>query len=147
MASENLGENIVLRLSTYGDGWAGRIKQTIREWAAGGMGEKEIIERLTSELTSGGGIFESIMRGFGETTGGAVDYIANAQTFSEWEGEDAWEWITMRDQYVCDEVASDCESRDSVIKSYSEWVAMGLPGAGTTTCRYRCRCIIRPVNK
>jgi hypothetical protein len=144
--ADDIGEQIVLRLVSKGDGWAGRIKQTIIDWSAAGMGEKEIIDRLRSELQSGGSIFEGIMKGFGEVTGESVDYVSIDQLHEEWGGENAWEWITRRDNSVCNEVDSDCEYRDGEIKTWEEWQAMGLPGTGTTTCAWRCRCILRPVD-
>lgn len=139
-----VGERIVLQLATEGDGWTGRITQQIKSWAAAGMGEKEIIANLSSELKSGGGLFESMMKGFKNATGQAVDYVSVEQVHEEWKGEDLWIWITRRDKSVCHDKETDCEFRESVSMTWAEWEAMGLPGLGTTTCDWRCRCVLRP---
>jgi hypothetical protein len=142
--TSSVGERIILKMSVDGDGWGGRIKQMIKSWAASGMSEENIYAKLSRELSSGGSVFESIMKGFGETTGQAVDYVSIEQAHDEWDGEDAWMWVSRKDARVCDEELTDCVSRDGVTMSWEEWEAMGLPGTGTTTCRYNCRCSLVP---
>jgi len=135
-----VGERIVLKLSVEGEGWAGRIRQQIRQWAAAGMSEKDIIAKLTVDLSPGGATFESIMNGFRNVTGEAVDYVSVEQVHEQWKGPDRWMWITINDENRC----SDCADRHGEVKTWAEWEALGLPGMGTTVCGWRCRCALEP---
>ena len=61
-------------------------------------------------------------------------------------------WISVHDRNVCgkklpageDSVRISCWHRHGKVKVYSEWRRMGLPGAGVTLCRKRCRCRVIP---
>lgn len=137
---DKYAERIILKLSTTGEGWSERIKQQVKDWAASGMNEDEIIKKLTKELSRGGTLFEGIMGSFGNITGEAVDYMSIEQVHEEWSGIDRWTWVTVRDENRCD----DCAERDGQVKTWEEWEALGLPGLGATICGWRCRCTLEP---
>lgn len=50
-------------------------------------------------------------------------------------------WITEGDSSVC----SPCKRRGGVVKTYSEWRVLGMPGAGVCLGEDRCRCDLRRV--
>jgi hypothetical protein len=135
-----IGERIILKLSSAGQGWSERIKQQIRDWAASGLDNDAIMAKLTKELSSGGTLFEAMMNGFRNVTGEAVDYVSIDQVHEEWQGVNRWTWVTVHDENRCD----DCAERDGEAKTWEEWEAVGLPGLGATVCGWRCRCTLEP---
>lgn len=60
-------------------------------------------------------------------------------------------WVTRYDGNVCGKDATgpnawrvSCWHRHKMEKTYNEWKRAGLPGAGVTYCRRRCRCVLFP---
>ena len=137
-----LGERITLKLTTEADGWAARIEQRIKSWAAAGLSEAIIEQKLTEACSPGGDIYESIMSGFRNVTGEAVDFITVEEAHRNWKGPDQWIWISIEDPSRCE----DCAERDGRIQSWQEWEAEGLPGMGATVCGWRCRCSLEPAD-
>ncbi len=140
VASRELQDRIILKLSVTGEGWAERIKQQLRDWAASGMSEDEIIKKITKELSVGGTIFEAMVGNFANIAGEATDYVSIDQVHEEWKGANEWTWLTVHDDNRCD----DCAERDGQTKTWEEWEALGLPGLGATICGWRCRCDLEP---
>jgi hypothetical protein len=138
--TRDIGEKILLKLSVEGEGWGGRIKQQIKSWGAAGMSEADIIAKLEKDLAPGGATFESMMNGFRNVTGEAVDYVSIEEVHDNWAGSDRWMWITVNDDNRCE----DCGDRHGMVKTWEEWEALGMPGMGTTVCGWRCRCALEP---
>ncbi len=136
----DIGERIILKLTVLGNGWAGKLKQQIKEWAAAGLDEKTILEKLETDFAPGGRTFEAIVKAFGNATGEAVDYVAVEQVHEEWGGVDRWTWVSNNDANRCE----DCAKLDGEVATWDEWEAMGLPGMGATVCGWRCRCTLEP---
>lgn len=134
------GEFILLKLATEGEGWAGRVQQQIKAWAASGMSEANILDKLASDLAPGGVTFEAMMKAFQNAAGEVVDYLTIEQVHDEWTGPDQWIWISNTDENRCD----DCAERHGEVKTWNEWQQWGLPGMGTTVCGWRCRCALEP---
>jgi len=135
-----VGETILLRLDVEGQGWGERMRQQMRQWAAAGMSRNDILDALERELRPGGRLFESMMKGFKNVTGEAVDYVAVEEVHDNWKGSDEWMWIAVDDNSTCE----DCTDRDGEVRAWAEWEGMGLPGMGTTVCGWRCRCSLEP---
>ncbi len=135
-----IGERITLKLTSEADGWSGRIKQRMKSWAAAGLSEAEIKRRIKAACSPGGEIYESIISGFRNVTGEAVDFVTIEESHRRWTGPDRWIWITIDDLDRCE----DCEERDGEVRTWAEWEAMGLPGMGATRCGWRCRCTLEP---
>jgi hypothetical protein len=140
MAKVRISTRIMLKLSSGGESWGQRIEQALKQWAAAGMSEDNIVARLEDEVSPGGRMFESIMKSFRNSTGEVVDYVTVEEVHSNWEGEDRWIWIAVNDENRCE----DCSDRNEEVKSWDEWEALGLPGMGTTVCSWRCRCSLEP---
>lgn len=51
-----------------------------------------------------------------------------------------WQWIT-----VSTRPCPDCQPRAGKVFPYSEWVKLGIPGAGRTICGPACRCKLLPI--
>ena len=50
-------------------------------------------------------------------------------------------WVAVGDKNTC----PDCIVRAGMpAMLYKDWVSLGLPGAGLTVCRDRCRCFLMP---
>lgn len=79
------------------------------------------------------------MSGFRNAGGVAVNYVSDEQRHDEWKGPDRWMWISINDEDRC----SDCADRDGKVKTWGEWVALGMPGEGTK-CEWQCRCRLEP---
>lgn len=133
-------QKIILRLSIDGEGLGMSVRQMIKTWAASGMSEEAILAQLQTQLSPGGTLFERIMAGFRNATGEAVAFISQEQVHADWQGEDSWTWVAIRDANTCE----DCETRHGEMRTWDEWVALGLPGSGATVCGYRCRCELVP---
>ncbi|MDD5391084.1 MAG: hypothetical protein PHD37_17235 [Gallionellaceae bacterium] len=140
MSDHVIGERITIKLATEAEGWGERIKQKVKLWAAAGLSEDVIVKKIKEACSPGGEIFESIMSGFRNCTGEAVDYITIEEVHRNWKGADSWIWISVEDADRCE----DCRERDGRIQSWAEWEAEGLPGTGATVCGWRCRCSLEP---
>jgi len=136
-----LAQRITLKLGVEGDGIAARILQLLKTWAAIGLSEEAIVEKITEEIQPGGSIFNALINQFSNASGQAVDYLSVEQVHENWKGPDKWVWITVTDENRCE----DCKERHGWVRTYEEWEALGIPGAGATICGWRCRCTLEPV--
>lgn len=121
------------------------IEQEIRKLKDGGMSESAIRELLLQDLVSD----ESTL--FGQFKNAMREEIAGtmAQAFeqgvaevfqAELGGEIDCRWTTVGDDDVCE----DCDPRAGMVRSLTEWRAIGLPKSGFSRCDRRCRCEISP---
>lgn len=62
------------------------------------------------------------------------DWVSAAQ--ADGDGRAEFIWLTELDDSVC----GPCEERGGDIRTYDEWAATGLPGAGVCDGGSRCRC-------
>jgi len=140
VARKGIGENIVLRFASTGEGAGSRIINQIKTMSAGGMSQDAIVARLEKELSPGGATFEAFMKQFQNAAGATVDYATVEEVHEQWDGPDRWEWVCVSDNESCE----DCLALDGVVKPWDKWVESGLPGYASR-CWWNCRCSLEPV--
>ena len=52
-----------------------------------------------------------------------------------------YRWVVARGVKHCE----DCEGRSGEVRTFTDWVALGLPASGWSRCNFRCYCILDPM--
>ena len=121
------------------DVFVSRIEQQINVFRQAGMSDTGIIESLRTDLQSNGRIFgefgNSIRRGI-------VSGIMQGSRLGQDKlyGNQLMQWISVGTPRIC----TDCEARVGEIKTYQEWIDLGLPATGWSLCREFCYCQLLP---
>jgi len=137
---KRIDQRLIMQLGLKGQSLGGNIKHEIQQMAAAGMDKAGILDALKREMSIGGRFFGMLSRGFEGAAGGAVNYVSQDAAHEAWQGADAWTWISVADENRCE----DCADLHGQTKTWAEWEAAGLPGAGATRCGWRCRCELVP---
>jgi len=119
------------------------LQQTITSLRASGASIDAIREVLLQDLNQGGIIFGAYRNSIKNTTGNAVQFMADAAIRGKYGDEDITElkWITAGVN-VCE----DCKPRHGKVASWTEWSAVGLPKSGFSVCKGNCQCQLVPSN-
>ncbi len=157
MAEENLNEileenqgnieeedNQTLLWATLGVGFAidvfvSRVEQQTNILRQAGLGDSAVIESLKTDLSGNGRIFgefgNSIKRGI-------VSGIMQGSRIGQDRvyGNQLMQWISVGTPRIC----SDCENRVGQVRSFQEWLDLGLPATGWSICREFCYCQLIP---
>ena len=56
-------------------------------------------------------------------------------------GTREYRWVVARGVKHC----KDCEARSGEVRPFTDWVALGLPATGWSSCNFRCYCILDPL--
>jgi hypothetical protein len=112
-----------------------------------GMGEDQVRQRIKSDWDNGQGMVGSFRAQAREAFNSAQQSFYGAgQTDTVAPGQDAatqlftWHAVGVR-------TCVGCVGRMGQTRTFAEWQAIGVPGAGATPCRFNCRCTLLPVEK
>ena len=121
------------------------LESTIERLQFEGLTNPQIKQRIKTQYNNKTGAFsvlfnsaEDIIRyGIRE-----VSRIGMMAVYSEILGDSAdYRWIVARGVKHCE----DCEERSGEVRSFTDWVALGLPASGWSRCNFRCYCILDPL--
>ena len=121
------------------DIFVSRIEQQINILRQAGLGDSGVIESLRTDLLSNGRIFgefsHSIKRG-------VVSGIMQGARIGQDKvyGNQLMQWVSVGTPSIC----SDCASRVGEVRTFQEWLDLGLPATGWSICREFCYCQIIP---
>ena len=105
-----------------------QIKQRIRTQYQGKTGAFAILGNSTEDLVRYG-IRESSRLGM-------------LAVYNQVLGNNApYRWVVARGVKHCE----DCEGRSGEVRTFTEWIALGLPASGWSRCNFRCYCILDPM--
>ena len=133
-------DKILLTITVQAEGIGNMVLTEVKKLAAAGMGEGEILDYLKRDFDTGGRISGIIRNTFSRTVSETLDWIPQEMMHAKFPGAKTWTWITVSDDRRCD----DCAERHGESRTWEEWEAIGLPGAGSTVCGDRCRCELVP---
>ena len=117
-----------------------RIEREIAILRGAGVGDREIIRILDTDLRTGGRIFGElrvlIKRGI---VGGIMQgfRIGQDNIFGD---SVMMRWVSVGSPRICD----DCESRVGQIDTWANWEVEGLPASGFSVCKENCYCQLVP---
>ena len=123
------------------DIFVSRIEQQINILRQAGLGDTGIVESLRTDLFNNGRIFgefgHSIKRGI-------VSGIMQGSRIGQDKvyGNQLMQWISVGTPKICE----DCEKRVGEVRSFQEWLDLGLPATGWSICREFCYCQLIPEN-
>ena len=121
------------------------LESTIERLQFEGLTNPQIKQRIKTQYNNKTGAFavlfnsaEDIIRyGIRE-----VSRIGMMAVYNEILGDSAnYRWIVARGVKHCE----DCEGRSGEVRTFSDWVALGLPASGWSRCNFRCYCILDPM--
>ena len=126
--------------------FASSLQSSIERLQFEGLTDSQVKTRINTQYRNKTGAFavlfnatEEIVR-YGIRENGRIGMMA---VFSQVFGDDAdYRWIVARGVKHCE----DCEERSGEIRPFSEWVALGLPASGWSSCNFRCYCTLDPTN-
>jgi len=137
------------------------VQQMAQAGAAGAMSMDVIVQRLLSsgstpaeveaillaDIEAEGRIFGDFLKGIRQQFDGGIKWTQERTEFAAWDkqaqkmGYASAEEMRQVWILVSDNPCPDCIDRSGMgALPRSEWVAMGLPGEGTTICGPRCHC-------
>tara|TARA_Y100000401_G_scaffold73348_1_gene59361 strand:- start:28129 stop:28638 length:510 start_codon:yes stop_codon:yes gene_type:complete len=137
-------DNQTLLWATLGVGFGidifvSRIEQQINILRQAGLGDTAVIESLRTDLSDGGRIFgefgHSIKRGI---VSGVMQGARIGQ--DSVYGNQLMQWVSVGSPNIC----PDCAKRVGEIRTFQEWLSLGLPATGWSICREFCYCQIIP---
>ena len=123
------------------DIFVSRVEQQINILRQAGLGDTGIIESLRTDVLNNGRIFgecgHSIKRGI-------VSGVMQGSRIGQDKvyGNQLMQWISVGTPKICE----DCEKRVGEIRSFQEWLDLGLPATGWSICREFCYCQLIPEN-
>ena len=125
----------------YGiDVLATRIEREIAILRGAGIGDREIIRILDTDLRTGGRIFgefrNTIKRGI---VAGVMQGFRIGQD-NIYGDSVMMRWVSVGSPRICD----DCSSRVGEIDTWENWQALGLPASGFSVCKENCYCQLIP---
>jgi hypothetical protein len=107
-----------------------------------GVDPEEVKRMLLTDVTNGTGEFQALQGVIGSQIDKALGQTAmDVSNEAVQDLADQFEWLWEPNAKHCD----TCQERNGEVKTYDEWIALGLPGAGTTDCTYWCKCTLNPV--
>ena len=124
-----------------------KINKQVGMMQAQGISQANIISNLSNDLLNGGLIFgslrtqvkESVVKGINESgrIGQYAEYAA-----AGYDENSLWRWIVVSGHRIC----PDCLPRKGQVKTYAEWVELGLPATSSLICGGFCYCILDPLD-
>lgn len=129
-------------LSILGGQMLNGILFDIANYRNSGLTDGQIKERLKSDWETGQGAISVFQKQANEQFLAAQQQFYMNGTYGDVEdpSKALFTWHAVG-QNTC----KGCLDRMGQTKTFDEWQRIGLPGAGTTPCRYNCRCTLLPV--
>ena len=140
---ETILANLEASLNKSVDDYVFATQIRAKDLLARGVSPEEVNRILLEDIKNNTGEFKQLTG----TLGAQIDK-ALSQTSLDTANEAVrdladrfrWDWEPSVVEH-CD----TCQEYNGQIKTYDEWTALGLPGAGLTDCTYWCRCTLTPV--
>ena len=139
---ETILDNLELSLNKAVDDYVFVAQTRSKELLARGVSPEEVNRILLADIKNNAGEFKKLTG----TLGAQIDK-ALGQTAMDTSNEavrdvaDQFEWTWEPQADHC----ATCEEYNGQVKSYDEWEALGLPGAGLTDCGVYCKCTLMPI--
>jgi hypothetical protein len=119
-----------------------RIRQRSSEMLGAGIAPEEIRNTLIDDIKNKSGEFGQLTGALGTAVDKSINQTAIGASDEPIKGiSDKFKWTWEPGAEHCD----TCSERNGQVKTYDEWVSLGLPGAGTTVCTIYCKCALLPV--
>ena len=117
-----------------------RIEREIAILRGSGIGDREIIRILDSDLRTGGRSF-GVLRGLIKRgiVGGIMQGFRVGQD-NIYGDNLMMRWVSVGSPRICD----DCQERVGQVDTWANWEAEGLPASGFSVCKENCYCQLIP---
>lgn len=130
------------KLKTELNSYFKQIRERSNDLLNQGVDAEQIRKVLLKDIEDGVGEFGKLKGSMGSIVDKGIFQVSNlASDDPIKELSDQFEWMEEPGAEHCD----TCTERSGQIKTYDEWKALGLPGAGTTKCGIYCKCTLMPV--
>jgi len=138
---------LVQQMAQAGVAGAMTMDVIVQRLLAAGNTKAQVLAILLADIAAEGRIFGDFLNGVRQQFDGGIKWTQERTEFAAWDSqakllgygtaeEMRQVWIL-----VSDNPCPDCIERSRMgAKPRDEWVAMGLPGEGTTICGPRCHC-------
>jgi len=138
---------LVQQMAQAGASGAMAMDVIVQRLIASGSTREQALEILLADIEAEGRIFGDFLNGVKQQFDGGVKWTQERTEFAAWDsqaqklGYGSAEEMRQVWILVSDNPCPDCIERSGMgALPRSEWVAMGLPGEGTTICGPRCHC-------
>ena len=132
-----LEDKLHLELDDYFD----KIRQRATDLISQGVNQEEIRKVLIKDIANGTGEFGQLKGSIGSVIDKGIYQVSNlASDESIKELSNKFKWIWEPGAEHCD----TCTERNGQVKTYDEWMGLGLPGTGITDCTIYCKCTLVP---